>query len=94
MSKTTDTQRFWNEFSAALSKMGEKRPTGTGWVSLDDWVKASGENRTNVSRKLMEGVKLGLVERFQGMIYRSSGRLGAASWFRPLNPGLKPRSGT
>ncbi len=95
MSKTTKVDRnFWRAFSTELSRQNEKRPTGEGWIPLDDWIKASGENRTTVSRKLMDGVRLGKMERFVGQLVRASGRANAASWFRPLKSGIKPRSDT
>lgn len=77
---------FWKEFSNALARQGEKLPEGKGWRPFTDWVKASGlRNPGTVSRKLSEGCKAGLLERFEGQMFKGNS-LERCVWYRNAQP--------
>jgi hypothetical protein len=78
MSKHTD---FWQQFSHALSKQGEKRPEGKGWRTFAEWLEASKQHASSTSRALSRGVKGGLLERFEGQVFKGSG-LERCVWYR------------
>ena len=72
---------FWNEFATALATQAEKRPTGKGWRSMAEWVTESGHGRSATNSRLTQGVKIGLLERFEGTV-QQDGRLVRAVWYR------------
>ncbi len=78
-SKPTD---FWQAFSNALARQGEKLPEGNGWRPFQEWVAASGlKNAGTVSRKLGEGIKAGILERFEGQMFKGNS-LERCVWYR------------
>lgn len=72
---------FWKQFSAALSKQGEKRPEGKGWRTFKEWVKASGHAASTMSRMLSRGVREGMLERYEGQVFNGN-RLERSVWYR------------
>ncbi len=79
--KSKPTNDFWNEFSTALSTRAEKRPTGKGWRSMEEWIAASGGCRSATNVKLSQGHKAGLLDKFEGTRLQD-GRLVRAVWYR------------
>ena len=80
MSKRTD-DKFWKEFSVALSTAKEVRPKGDRWKKIEELMEILGLNRSNTSRRLMIGTRDGKLERFSGYIIKN-GRLVKAVWYR------------
>ena len=79
MSKPTDN--FWGEFSRALASRSEKKPTGKGWIPLEQWITASGGCRSATNTRLTQGWRAGLLEKFEGNMLRGD-RLVRAVWYR------------
>ena len=79
MSKPTND--FWSEFSTALSTKAEKRPTGKGWLPLEEWVATSRLSFSVAKDKLSRGFKAGLLDKFEGTRLQD-GRLVRAVWYR------------
>ena len=78
---TKNADSFWGEFAVALATTSEKRPTGKGWKSMNEWIADSGHGRSATNSKLSQGVKIGLLERFEGTV-QQDGRLVRAVWYR------------
>lgn len=75
-SKATD---LWASFQKALTQKPEKRPQGTGWMTLEELMAKfkKGEGAVRAALRMTK------TERFRGYISRN-GKLSQQVWYRPL----------
>ncbi len=74
----------WALVARALVRQGERLPTGKGWQTIGELAKAHNRTRGGFRKFLLDAVKAGLVDRFQGLAYSEESRcLKRTVWFRP-----------
>jgi len=78
MSKRTE----WDAFAEALAAKPERRPEGAGWKERSELADALRLTDSRVSERLNAAVRLGKLERFEGLSVRD-GRLSRTVWYRP-----------
>lgn len=73
---------FWDSFTEALTKQGEKRPDGKGWKQPAELATRWKLPVRLAAKKLNAGKKAGILEHFDGFTYRD-GKLRRTTWYRP-----------